>query len=79
MCVFVDVLGSKTTITYLKSNIISTSCQPSTSPYSKVKKVLTGLCLLFMQRGHFIWNRWADGFVTNRLQQPRGGQDFRNS
>lgn len=45
MCVFVDVLGSKITITYLKSNIISTSRQPSTShinetsPYSKVKKV----------------------------------------
>ena len=29
----------------------------------------------FCERGHFIWNRWADGFVTNQLQQlcGRGG------
>lgn len=68
--------------TYPKSNVISTSCQPSkshtneTSPNSKVKKVLSfwnhpsGLCLLSMRRGHFIWNRWADGFVTHQLSSP---------
>lgn len=26
----------------------------------------------FCERGHFIWNRWADGFVTNQLQQLCG-------
>lgn len=70
---------------YLKSNTVWTSSQPSkshineTSPNSKLKKffpfeiIHMDSASFFVRRGHFIWNRWAGGFVTNQLQQFFGG------
>lgn len=85
MSVCVGLLGPKITITYLKSNTIWTSSQPrkshinETSPDSKLKKffpfeiIHMDSASFFVRRGHFIWNRWAGGFVTNQLQQFFGG------